>query len=142
MTSTYDRPVRELIQDALAEMPETFRARDMVQWFAKRYDKIKPETVRAHLRRACVNIRQDLSGSYWDPSDRTVYRLGHGQFTRYRPEVHDPSGEGLPLGLADEVSAADPNDGTDGGAAAAFALELHLEEFMEANWTSIMRESG
>ena len=133
MTSIYDRPVRELLQTALDEMPEPFTSQHMVQWFAEHYEKINPHTVRAHLRRACVNVPPDATGATWQAADRTVYRRSPGQFTRYRREVHGDFENGLPMGPPGE---ADPADGEDGGEA-SFALEAHLEEFMEANWSSI-----
>ncbi|MCY4615004.1 MAG: endonuclease NucS [Chloroflexi bacterium] len=137
MTSIYDRPARELIQTALADMPDPFTSQDMVQWFGEHYDRVNPSTVRAHLRRASVNIPPDVSGKYWSETDRTVYRLSPGQFTRYRPDVHGVFEDGIPSGLAEETD----DDATGGDqvdeADASFALELHLEEFMEANWASI-----
>ena len=133
MTSIYDRPVRELIQTAIEALPEPFTSQDMVQWFAEHFDKINPRTVRAHLRRACVNIPPDATGSTWGTEDRTVYRLSPGQFTRYRREVHGDFENGLPMGLTDEVEGVAHDDGPE----ASFALEQHLEEFMESNWSSI-----
>ena len=137
MTSIYDKSVRELVQDAIAEMPDTFTAQDMVQWFGEHYAKVNPRTVRAHLRRACVNIPPDVSGSHWSSGDRTVYRLALGQFTRYRPEVHGEFENGHPAGLAEEAQDDGLDNVPDDGAEASFALEVHLEEFMEANWSSI-----
>ena len=128
MTSIYDRPVRELLPDALAEMPETFEAQDMVRWFEAHYPRVNPTTVRSHLRFASVNNPSGQADQHWRDEDRTVYRLGHGQYTRYRPEVHGEFEDGLLAGLAEEI---------EGVADASFALEAHLEEFMEANWSSI-----
>ena len=137
MTSIYDRPVRELVQTALSDMPDPFTSQHMVQWFAKRYDKIDPRTVRAHLRRACINIPPDATGARWGADDRTVYRLSRGQFTPYRREVHGDFEHGLPSGLAEETEVDDLGDVPADAAEASFALEVHLEEFMETNWPSI-----
>ncbi len=137
MTSIYDRPVRELIQEAIAEMPEPFTSQNMVLWFREHYDKVNPSTVRAHLRRASVNIPLDAAGWHWSASDRTLYRLGPGQFTRYRREVHGDFENGLPVGLADETEDDAPGTAALDEDQAAFALELHLEDFMETNWASI-----
>ena len=103
----------------------------------ERYDKVNPRTVRAHLRRACVNIPPDATGARWGADDRTVYRLSRGEFTRYRREVHGDFEHGLPLGLAEETEVDDLSDVPADAAEASFALEVHLEEFMEANWSSI-----
>ena len=137
MTSIYDRPVRELLQTALDEMADPFTSQDTVQWFTKHYDKVNPRTVRAHLRRACVNIPPDATGATWQSADRAVYRLSPGHFTRYRPAVHGDFEQGLPVGLAEETEVDDLGDVPADAAEASFALEVHLEEFMEANWSSI-----
>lgn len=137
MTSIYDHPVRELIQSAIENMPDPFTSQDMVRWFREHYDKVNPSTVRQHLRRACVNVPLDAGGRHWEASDRTLYRLSPGQFTRYRREVHGDFEDGLPVGLADETEDGVRSAGALDEEHAAFALELHLEEFMEANWSSI-----
>ena len=137
MTSIYDRPVRELVQDALAEMPDPFRRRDMEEWFAERYPRIRPGTVRFNLRFASVNVPLRPDEPRWPNEERTAYRLGKGLFTRYRHEVHGDFEDGLPAGLAEEMGPADLDENSDGGTEAAFALEVHLEEFMEANWEAI-----
>ena len=134
MTSIYDRPVRELLQTALDDLPDPFTSQDMVQWFATRYEGVNPRTVRQHLRFASVNVPPGTADRHWRDEERTVYRLGRGQFTLYRPDVHgvfengslpDPDGD-----IPGEDLAADDSE-------ASFALEEHLEEFMETNWPSI-----
>ena len=66
MTSIYDRPVRELLQTALDDLPDPFTSQDMVQWFATRYEGVNPRTVRQHLRfaseRPARNGGQTLAG--------------------------------------------------------------------------------
>jgi hypothetical protein len=133
MTSIYARPARELIQEALPDMPETFARQDMVQWFAEHYPRINAKTVRMHVRFAAVNIPPGQADRHWRDADRTLYRLGRGQYTRYRPEVHGEFEDGLPAGLSEEIDDGEPGDGAD----ASFALEAHLEDFMESNWSSI-----
>ena len=137
MTMLYDKPVRELVHSALDEMPDPFTSQDMVQWFAKHYEKVNPRTVRAHVRRACVNIPPDATGATWASADRAVYRLSPGHFTRYRQAVHGDFEQGLPVGLADETEHNDLDIAAEDGAEASFALEAHLEEFMDSNWPSI-----
>ena len=138
MTSIYERPTRELIQEALPDMPETFARQDMVQWFAEHYPRINAQTVRMHVRFAAVNIPPGQADRHWRDEDRTVYWLRRGEYTRYRPEVHGEFEDGRPAGLAEEIGDDEP-DGDDerDGADASFALEAHLEEFMESNWASI-----
>lgn len=137
MTAHYDRPVRKLLQTALADLSDPFTSEDMVRWFASHYDQVKPSTVRRHLVFASVNVPTGTADRHWRDEDRTIYRLGRGQFTRYRPEVHGVFENGLPSGLAEETGDDDFAEGAADGDEAAFALELHLEEFMEANWASI-----
>ena len=62
-----------------------------------------------------------------------LYKLGHGSYTRYRPEVHGNfTAEGQ---IADDDEESDEE--TEDTEESAFALEKHLEEFMEENWSSI-----
>ena len=134
MTSIYERPVRELLQTALDDLPDPFTSQDMVQWFATRYEGVNPGTVRQHLRFASVNVPTGTADRHWRDEERTVYKLGRGQFTRYQPDIH---------GVFENGSLPDPDIDTRGedlaadDAEASFALEEHLEEFMEANWSSI-----
>jgi len=79
MTPMYDRPARELIQDAIAQMPDTFESQDVVQWFKRNYPGLSPKTVRHNLRCAAVNHQ---SGAHWRDEERTVYRIGQGRFSR------------------------------------------------------------
>ena len=87
MTSIYDRPVRELIREAFAEMPDLFISQDIVRWFRQHYERVPQKTVRSNLRCACVNTPEGKRAG-WPPEERTVYRVARGQFTRYRPDVH------------------------------------------------------
>ena len=134
MTSIYDRPVRELLQTALDEMPDPFTSQDMVQWFATRYEGVNPGTVRHHLRFASVNVPTGTADRHWRDEERTVYKLGRGQFTRYRPELHGPWKDGHLVGVDEE---AEEDEVDDVEAAAAFGMERHLEDFMADNWVSI-----
>ena len=131
MTSIYGQSVRRLIQTAVTEMPESFTYEDMEGWFADHYSEIKRNTVRGHLRSTCVNGKPD--DSPWPSEELTVYRVTPGRFTRYRREVHGEFEHGMQIGVADGAEAGE-DDGVGG---AAFALEEHLEEFMDANWASI-----
>ena len=81
MTSIYPQPVRELIQGAVAEMPDPFTSQDVVQWFERNYPGFSPKTVRHNLRCAAAN---HPAGAHWRDEERTVWRTGHGQFTRRR----------------------------------------------------------
>lgn len=51
----YDRPVRELLVQAVADMPATFPRDQVVGWFRQHYPSVKPSTVTAHITAATVN---------------------------------------------------------------------------------------
>ena len=79
MTPMYGRSARELIQDAIAEMPDEFGSDDVVRWFAQHYPGLSPKTVRHNLRCAAAN---HPTGAHWRDEERTVWRVAHGRFTR------------------------------------------------------------
>ena len=85
MTSIYDRLSRcaELIQGAVAEMPDPFTSQDVVQWFERNYPGFSPKTVRHNLNLRCAAANHP-AGAHWRDEERTVWRTGHGQFTRRR----------------------------------------------------------
>ena len=137
MTSVYDKPTWQLMKDAIADFPEIFSTGDMLEWFAKRYPDLKDGTVRVHLRLACVNVKPDSLHSKRvseNPQWPRLFKLDRTTYTDYRPEVHGTWLEGKQVG-------AGPSEDEDAGDAeeadSSFALEYHLEEFMEANWDSI-----
>lgn len=83
MTSPNRPTVRELIQDAIAHMPDQFTSQDVVQWFERNSPGFSPKTVRHNLRCAAAN---HPTGPHWRDEERTVWRTGHGQFARHSPE--------------------------------------------------------
>ncbi|MGE3412232.1 MAG: endonuclease NucS domain-containing protein [Dehalococcoidia bacterium] len=119
----------------------------MLRWFAVNYPNVQPMTVRMQLRGACVNLPAGQTMRSNRPRRLVVYRKGHGQYTRYNPEYHglyDDFGRRINSGddseASDEVLEFD-HDNADAyrsdTEAAEFALEMHLEEFMEANWNRL-----
>ena len=134
MTSTYSKPVWRLLLRAVDDLPTTFTSTDMVEWFANNYEKIRDSTVRVHLRFASVNVKPDVGHPNWPGDARVLYKLDRTRYTRYTPEVHGVFENGQLVGSGDEEAHEEV---VDDDAESRFALELHLEEFMEANWASI-----
>ena len=153
MTSNDGRTVRALIQDAIADTPDQFELKDVIEWFAERDDPRSEDTVRLQLLGATYNVRSPWPGARPRPdSERTAWRLRLGRpgqpalFTRYRPEVHGEEGkDGVPAGIdrgPDDIGGADlgtaePDDSGEDAGSGVFALEQHLEDFMDQNWASI-----
>lgn len=136
MTPLYDRPVWQLLGDALAALPETFTTEDAIAWFERHYPRVHHMTVRMHLRAACVNLPPDPYHRDPPAERRVLYRLDRARYTRYRPEVHGIFGaEGAAaLGIAEDDA---PPYVVDGETPSQFALEAHLEEFMAENWSRL-----
>lgn len=132
----YDRPLRQIMaEEALTELPAIFTTADMIAWVHQRYPLFKESTVKMHLIALSAN---DPNKRHYKGS-RTVWRnrlfkLGPNQFRRYEPATDPP-----PLPVEDigaepgEVAEDEGVPDSDMG----FALERHLEEFMESNWDRI-----
>lgn len=131
----YDRPVYELMRDAAAQLTPPFAAGDFVSWFAERYPKIKPSTVRAHVAAMTAN----------DPSRRhhpslaarapLFIRSAQGSLERFDPDVH--LSEEAPVATDGGADLDDTEHNLDSSEASEFVLEAHLEEFLLGNWKSI-----
>ncbi len=133
MTSTYDQPTWQLMLTALDDLPDTFEIRDMLRWFGDRYPKLNTMTVRIHIRSLSVNVPAAYN-ERWPDERRVLYKLDRSRYTRYRPEVHGLFEGGSLVGADDE----DDDEASEETAEdTRFRLEAHLEEFMEANWSSI-----
>lgn len=82
----YDKPVRDLLEEAVSAMPAVFRGSDLVLWFNEHYPLVKETTVRTHISCATVNL----------PSRRHCYRDQDLLFKRAdgRLERHDSTKHG------------------------------------------------
>ena len=141
----YDRPVADLMSESAAAMPRTFKASNVVDWFAQHYPKVKTTTVRAHVIGLTAN----------DPSRKHYPGLAQRQ-----PLFVKSSGGWLELFDADVHLADEPEQGVDEEAdeeavdlssvdvvhlassqspadAQEFYLEAYLEEFLLTNWARI-----
>ncbi len=140
---TYDRPIWQLLEDAIRELSEVFTTEDVIRWFQSRYPKLKSATVRQHLLGMSVNspTRKNMPGLL---AHGSLYKIGRNRYTRYDPIRHgdfDDVGrqEGLTEFEGDSESLSTTPEILDEIAPeqAEFALEMHLEEFMERNWARI-----
>ena len=133
----YDKPLTRIIEEeALPQLPEPFSSRDLIDWLGARYPKFKHSTIRSHLRSMAAN---DPNKKYYNsPRQDLLFKVGRSLYRRYDAErdgFYDK--EGKLLGeLADDVDPGEPLDEPTEGDV-EFALEVHLEEFMEANWDKI-----
>jgi len=141
----YEKPIWGLIKDALADLPEIFTTDDVLNWFRAKYPKIKESSIRAHIVGMSANnpTRRYYSGTL---DHGVIYKLDRNRYTRYDPEHHgtfnkygkqegisDGNGQDeLPAELLSEYAGEEPSPEQ-----VEFALEQHLEEFMERNWNRI-----
>src|SRR5688572_8198103 len=100
----YDRPVkqlfREFVNDVDLKTDSIFARQDVVEWFQRRYPKIKPSTVIAHLTMMSVNAPTRIHYSYHsDPANDLFVQLDKSHFRLYQPSI-DP----LPLRKAGSES--------------------------------------
>ena len=141
----YEKPIWGLIKDALADLPEIFTTDDVLNWFRAKYPKIKESSIRAHIVGMSVNnpTRRHYSGTL---DHGAIYKIDRNHYTRYAPERHGTFNKyGQQEGVADAASQDDLSPEELGEHAgeepspeqAEFALEQHLEEFMERNWGRI-----
>lgn len=137
---TYERPIRDLIRDAIADLPETFSSDQMVSWFKERYPLIKPTSVRAHLRFMSVNVIGRHKNHPTLSEYSTFYKVDRSSYAKYDPDRHGR----FDLDGHKEGQARDADEDEDlqfeealTAAESEFALELHLEEFMLRNWDLI-----
>lgn len=82
----YDRPVRELLVQAVAEMPTPFRRSQVVEWFRRHYPAVKPSTVTAIITAGTVNSwsRHHYAGA----DQHLIFRRDDGLLERYDPSRH------------------------------------------------------
>jgi Endonuclease NucS len=138
----YDRPVRELLADAVAQLNQPSRPSDYVNWFARHYPAVKENTVRMHLtaytandrnRRHHASARRRPALLYKRPDDRLepYHASVHGAFDEFG-EPRDPTVPG-----AEPEPAVPSTEEPTSEAAMEFLLESYLEEFLAANWRLI-----
>lgn len=133
----YDRPLSHIMaEEPLSELPTTFSSTEMIEWVQAKYPLFKDSTIRAHLRSMAAN---DPNKRHHNSPRRDVFfKIDRSHYRLYdadRDGLFDEMGRLL---TGEEDESDDAGEAYDGPPEdMAFALELHLEEFMEANWQQI-----
>lgn len=131
-----DRPIYELIPEAIASLQSPFKVADIVGWFAVAYPEVNPNTLRALTTGLTAN--HPSRHHYWvSTKPPRLFRQEDGWLVPYDPPIHghfvDP-----PAGNGDDEQPWDgpaPEEVTP--AQAEFVLESQLETFLVGNWQHI-----
>lgn len=134
----YDRPVRLLLREMVAELaPEegkVFTRQQALAWFAERYPRVKDGTVTAHLLRFSTNANSRVHYSP-RPDEDLLFQIDGSRFRLYEAAKDPPP-------LRDRaVGDAPPGDPGDEGPAAPseFAYERDLRDFLAKHPSVIER---
>lgn len=90
----YDRPVRELLEEAVSDMPAVFRGSDLVVRFKKQYPLVKETTVRTHISCATVNLPSRI---HCHRDHDLLFKRPDGRLERYDIAVHGLWKNGQPI---------------------------------------------
>ena len=80
--------MRELAEEAIANMPDQFKSQDVIRWSEQRYGKLDDNAkkqLRAYIRGACVEPPPG-SRPRWPLEERVLVYLERGRFMRRRSE--------------------------------------------------------
>lgn len=121
------------MRNAADELTPPYKPADFVDWFAERYPKVNPRTVRAHIIGLTAN---DPNRHHYHLAKRTALfvRTPHG-LEGFDPDQH--------LGLDVEETDEDVDEGDEEEVKAPteseteFVLESQLEEFLSSKWGAI-----
>jgi endonuclease len=145
----YDKPTRALLKDMVQEWGlkpgEVFTTSRVVDWFAKKYPKLKPNSVRAHLVQASTNDKSRLHHPATNESDDLFFKVDAGQFRLYEQgkdpaPIHEKFAGDVAI---EEQLAADADvEGSDEAlpGSSEFVLEKDLQRYLADNLECI--ESG
>ncbi|MGO4396419.1 endonuclease NucS domain-containing protein [Variovorax sp. M-6] len=141
----YEKPTRALLKDMLFDWElkpgQVFTTPRVIEWFAKKYPKLKPASIRAHLVQASTNDRSRLHHTSTNETDDLFVRVDSGQFRLYEPgkdpaPIHemiegDVARQEQELGVGavvdDEGEAEAPPGSTE------FLLEKDLQRYLAEN---------
>jgi hypothetical protein len=84
----YDRPVRELLADAVAALDQPSRSSDFVEWFARHYPAVKDNTVRMHLMAYTANDRNRRHHASARRRPALLFKRPDDRLKPYDPSVH------------------------------------------------------
>lgn len=139
----YDKPTRVLLKDMLIDWHlqpgQVFTTSRVVEWFASRYPKLKPGSIRAHLVQASTNDRSRLHHSATNETDDLLFKVDSGQFRLYEPgkdpaPIHEMV-EGDVARQEQEAATIEEAD-ADGEAmpgSSEFLLEKDLQRYLAEN---------
>jgi hypothetical protein len=136
----YDRPVRELLEDAVKSVAQPSKPDDYVAWFVEHYPAVKETTVRMHLTAFTANDRNRRHHPNARRRPALLFKRSDGRLEPYDAHVHgvfDEFGERFGEGVGDatanpETSVTSEEDVPEG--TVEFVLESYLEEFLLSNW--------
>ena len=133
----YDRPVRLLIRDMIAELApqkgQLFSKERAIGWFSERYPKIKEGTISAHLIRFSTNAPSRLHHPVKSDED-LLFQVDRSHFRLYDPTT-DPS----PIHSKSDTTAStgDLTEPSQAQAPSEFAYESDLRDFLAKNLSVI-----
>lgn len=139
----YHKTTRELLKDMLTEWQlkptETFTAQRALDWFAKKYPKLKRGSINAHLVQASTNDPSRIHHTSTNATDDLLYRIGSREYRLYEPGVdpapiHQPAKMQIP-GVAGELVEEEDDAAVDTALAGStqFALEKDLQRYLANN---------
>jgi endonuclease len=139
----YDKPVRLLMRDMLTAMAltpgQTFTRKDVTDWFAQHYPKIKAGTLNCHLSRFSINAPSRLHFNYKPFEDDLLFQIDGNHFRLYDAKT-DPSPirswDEVPVGRGPGTRTATPGDDQsddDSCSSGEFAYESDLRNYLAKN---------
>lgn len=139
----YDKPTRALLKDMLIESGlkpgQVFTTQRAIHWFATKYPKLKPGSIRAHLVQASTNDRSRLHHPSTNESDDLLFKVDSGQFRLYESGKDPAPIREMIEGDVErqEEEAATASEGDEGSEAmpgsSEFLLEKDLQRYLAEN---------
>ena len=83
------RTIWELLEEAVAELPEPFSRQDVLEWFAAHHPDTVPASISAHLQFATSNAPIPSRGAFAHRIS-LVTGVGRGEYVRYQGSPDDP----------------------------------------------------
>jgi hypothetical protein len=147
--TTYDKPTRALLKDMVKDLGlrpgQVLTTSRAIEWFGRRYPKLQPGSIRAHLVQAATNDPSRLHHTSTNESDDVLFKVAPGQFRLFEPgkdpaPIHelvqgDVAREEQLAEVIDEGDSADAQPGS-----SEFLLERDLQRYLAENLECI--ESG
>ncbi|CAN5893137.1 hypothetical protein BH11PSE13_BH11PSE13_34910 [soil metagenome] len=140
----YDKPTRVLLKDMLDEINlqpgQILTTGRVLDWFAKQYPKLQPNSLKAHLVQASTNDASRLHHKSTNQTDDLLFKVDTGQFRRYEPGK-DPApirelvqGDVARQEVLNEAAEEEPEDEAEAVAGSSeFLLEKDLQRYLAEN---------